>query len=236
MVRLAIVEDDRDCARRLEDCARRYFTQNEVDGEIVVFPDGMDIAEDYRPVWDIILMDIEMSHLDGMSAARRIRSVDPAAVIIFITNMARYAIKGYEVDALDFVLKPVTYGQLALKLKKAMAIVASRERRYLMLPAEEGEKRVSTDEILFIEVVNHRLHIHTVGEEFVLPGSLQEMESKLAGLSFVRCSHSYMVNLKNVTGVGRETVQVHGHTLPVSRPRRKEFLQRLSDYLGGGLR
>ena len=57
---------------------------------------------------------------------------------MFITNMARYAIKGYEVDALDFVLKPVTYGQLALKLKKAMTIVASRERRYLMLPPERG--------------------------------------------------------------------------------------------------
>ncbi|MEQ2442813.1 LytTR family DNA-binding domain-containing protein [Pseudoflavonifractor sp. CLA-AP-H29] len=236
MTRVAIVEDDRACARQLEECVRRYLKENGLDGEIVVFPDGMDIAEDYRPVWDIILMDIEMPHLDGMSAARRIRAVDPAAVIMFITNMARYAIKGYEVDALDFVLKPVTYGQLALKLKKAMTIVASRERRYLMLPAGEGEKRVSTDEILFIEVVNHRLHIHTMEEEFVMSGSLQEMETKLAGLSFVRCSHSYMVNLKNVTGVGKETVQVHGHTISVSRPRRKEFLQRLSDYLGGGLR
>ena len=63
------------------------------------------------------------------------------------------------------------------------------------------------------------------------------METKLAGLSFVRCSHSYMVNLKNVTGVGKETVQVHGpHHFGEPPPRRKEFLQRLSDYLGGGLR
>lgn len=95
VTKVAIVEDDRDCAGRLEACARRYFEENGLDAEIVVFPDGMDIAEDYRPVWDIILMDIEMPHLDGMSAARRIRTVDPAAVIIFITNMARYAIKGY---------------------------------------------------------------------------------------------------------------------------------------------
>lgn len=236
MIRVAIVEDDPACARQLEAGVKRYLTENRLTGETVCFPDGMEIAEDYRPVWDIILMDIEMPHLDGMSAARRIRDVDPAAVIIFITNMARYAIKGYEVDALDFVLKPVTYGQLALKLKKALTIVASRERRYLMLPGEEGEQRVSTDAILFIEVINHRLHVHTREAEFVLPGSLQEMETRLEGLSFVRCSHSYMVNLKNVTGIGKETVQVPGFTLPVSRPRRKAFLQRLSDYLGGGLR
>ena len=95
---------------------------------------------------------------------------------------------------------------------------------------------MSTDEILFIEVVNHRLHIHTTGEEFVA-ARLAPGDGGQAGRAvFVRCSHSYMVNLKNVTGVGKETVQVHGHTLPVSRPQTQEFLQRLSGYLGGGLR
>ena len=78
MTRVAIVEDDRACARQLEECVRRYLKENGLDGEIVVFPDGMDIAEDYRPVWDIILMDIEMPTWTAWSAARRIRAVDPA--------------------------------------------------------------------------------------------------------------------------------------------------------------
>lgn len=65
------------------------------------FRDGMDLVDDYHGGFDILLMDIKMKHLDGMKAARKIRSMDQAVVIIFITTMAQYAVAGYEVDALD---------------------------------------------------------------------------------------------------------------------------------------
>ena len=236
MIRTAIVEDDPACAellrRYLERCGREWGL--EIQAEL--FSDGLDIAEGYRPVWDILLMDIEMPHMDGMEAARRIRAVDPAVVIVFITNMARYAVKGYEVDALDFVLKPVTYPQFARKMKKAAAIAAGRERRYLLLPKDGVEQRVSTDDILFVEVINHRLYVHTAGGVYVRSGSMQEMERQLALPQFARCNNSYLVNLRNVVGVRRDAVLVPGHELPISRPKRKAFLQTLSDYFGGGFR
>lgn len=236
MIRAAIVEDDPACAALLKGYLERYAGEHGLDMETALFPDGMDIVEDYRPVWDILLMDIEMPHMDGMAAARRIRAVDPAVVIIFITNMARYAVKGYEVDALDFVLKPVSYPQFAMKLKKAAGIVAGREQRYLLLPRDDVEQRVPTGDILYVEVVNHRLYVHIRDGVYTRSGSMQEIERQLEGLHFARCNNSYLVNLRNVVGVRKDAVLVPGHELPISRPKRKAFLQTLSDYLGGGFR
>lgn len=235
MIRIAIVEDEPAMSEQLSEYAERFCREAGLDVEIVKFSDGIEITENYRAVWDIIFMDIEMPHLDGMSAAQRIRKFDPAVVLIFITNMARFAIKGYEVDAMDFVLKPVKYAQLALKLKKAVNIVSQHKRHYLLVSADGEDKRVSVDDILYIEVINHRLHIHTAQEEYVLRGSLQEMEKQLSGLCFARNSHSYMVNLRNVTGLRKDSVLVSGRELPLSRSKRKEFLQALSDCMGGGL-
>ena len=234
MLRIAIVEDEQPVAEQLREFVGRFCRENGEEADVTIFPDGIDITEEYRSVWDIILMDIEMPHLDGMSAARQIRRTDSTVVLIFITNMARFAIKGYEVDAMDFMLKPVKYAQFALKLKKAVRIVSERRQHYLMISAGGLDRRIPIDEILYIEVMNHRLHIHTAEDEFVIRSSLQKMEEQLAGLHFSRSSNSYMVNLRNVTGLRRDSVLVPGHELPLSRSKRKEFLQELSDYMGGG--
>lgn len=236
MIRIAIVEDEPAVAKQLSEYVKRCCEENGQDVDVVIFTDGIEITEDYRAVWDIILMDIEMPHMDGMRAAQYIRKRDSAVVLIFITNMARFAIKGYEVDAMDFVLKPVKYAQLAVKLKKAMNIACQYKRHYLLVKTEGMDKRVPVADILYIEVMNHRLHIHTRQDEFVIRGSLQEMEEQLLGLHFMRSSHSYMVNLRNVTGLRKDSVLVAGRELPLSRSKRKIFLQALSDYMGGGFR
>ena len=114
MIRIAVVEDEKESQEQLVSYISRYEKESEKKFEVTVFSDGMDIVENYDPVWDIIFMDIRMKHLDGMQAAEKIRKYDPAVVLIFITTMAQYAIRGYEVDALDFVLKPVAYAQFSM--------------------------------------------------------------------------------------------------------------------------
>ncbi len=91
----------------MQEYVRRYTRQYGTEFEVTVFADGVDILEDYRAVYDIIFLDVEMKHLDGMTTAERIRQMDADVILIFITNMAQYAIKGYAVGALDYVLKPV---------------------------------------------------------------------------------------------------------------------------------
>lgn len=163
MIRVAIVEDDLSCVQQLREYLSRYQKSSEEDIEVAVYPDGMAVVEQYRPVFDVLLLDIEMPRLDGMAAAREIRRTDPEVIMIFITNMARYAIKGYEVNALDFVLKPINYFAFSLKMDKVASILRSRRQECLVVSTEDGLVRLSTGEILYIEVISHRLHIHTLG-------------------------------------------------------------------------
>ncbi len=234
MIRVAIVEDDLSCVQQLREYLSRYQKSSGEDIEVAVYPDGMAVVEQYRPVFDVLLLDIEMPRLDGMAAAREIRRTDPEVIMIFITNMARYAIKGYEVNALDFVLKPINYFAFSLKMDKVASILRSRRQECLVVSTEDGLVRLSTGEILYIEVISHRLHIHTLGETYVMAGTLADMERRLADVHFARCNKGYLVNLRNITRIKGNTVLVGRDELLISRRRRAEFLLSVTDYYGGG--
>ncbi len=233
MTLIAIVEDDAAVMEQLAWYVQRYTRQYGTPFEITEFADGMEILEDYRPQFDIIFLDVEMKHLDGMETARRIRERDGGVLIVFITNMAQYAIKGYAVGALDYVLKPVPYFAFSQQLQKVEAQLRRRTRHYLAVPVEGGLRRLDTSRIYYIESEGHRVHFYTEEGDFAAPGALKALEEKLADRPFARCNSGYLVNLAQVQAVQQNTVEVGPYELQVSRPKRKSFLAALTDYIGG---
>mgnify|MGYP000492213895 FL=1 len=233
MIRVAIVEDEAEIQEQLMGYVQRYTRQYGTAFEVKTFADGLEILEDYRPAYDLILLDIEMKHLDGMETARRIRELDPEVMLVFITNMAQYAIKGYAVGALDYVLKPVPYFAFSQQLQKVEAQLRRRTRHYLAVPVEGGLRRLDTSRIYYIESEGHRVHFYTEEGDFAAPGALKALEEKLADRPFARCNSGYLVNLAQVQAVQQNTVEVGPYELQVSRPKRKSFLAALTDYIGG---
>ena len=219
---------------RCESAAKTLVVPEKIDGKLVTeFSDGVEILDAYRPVYDIVLLDVEMKHLDGMETARRIRALDADVVLIFITNMAQYAIKGYAVGALDYVLKPVPYFAFSQQLQKAVEKVSRHARHYLAVPVEGGLRRLDTVQIYYLESEGHRVHFYTEDGEFTAPGALKTFEEKLADCPFARCNSGYLVNLAQVRGVQQGVVEVGPYELRVSRPKRKSFLAALADHIGG---
>ena len=108
-IRIGVVEDDPASCQLVLDYLNRYQQENGEQFTVSVFDDGARIVEKYTPVYDILLLDIEMSEMDGMAAARRIRERDDKVVIVFITAAPQYAISGYEVRALSYLLKPLPW-------------------------------------------------------------------------------------------------------------------------------
>ena len=233
VIRIAIVEDEEAVREQLIGYVQRYTRQYGTVFDIKTFSDGVEILEDYRPVYDLVLLDVEMKHLDGMETARKIRELDPDVMLIFITNMAQYAIKGYAVGALDYVLKPVPYFAFSQQLQKAEEQLRRRTRHYLAVPVEGGLRRLDTSRIYYLESEGHRVHFYTEEGDFAAPGALKALEEKLADRPFARCNSGYLVNLAQVQAVQQNTVQVGPYELQVSRPKRKSFLAALTDYIGG---
>lgn len=229
MLRVAIVEDVDACAALLEEYLKRFQAESGISCTVTRFFDGMELVANYRPEWDLILLDVEMPQLDGISAAKQIRAQDTAVVLMFITNMAQYAIKGYEVDALDYVLKPVSYYAFSLKLQKAMRALSGRGERSLLLTVGGEVTRLPLSALRYVEVFNHQLRYHTTQGDYTTTGSrtLKELAAELSGDSFAPCNSCYLVNLRHVDGVKEEHVIVGGVPLKVSRNKRKEFMQAL---------
>ena len=233
MIKIAIVEDEAAVRDQLTDYVRRYTRQYGTEFEVTCFTDGDEILENYRPAFDIIFLDVEMKRLNGMETAQRIRELDDDVLLIFITNMAQYAIKGYAVGALDYVLKPVPYFAFSQQLQKVEAQLRRRTRHYLAVPVEGGLRRLDTSRIYYIESEGHRVHFYTEEGDFAAPGALKALEEKLADRPFARCNSGYLINLAQVQAVQQNTVEVGPYELQVSRPKRKSFLAALTDYIGG---
>ena len=232
MIRIAIVEDEELYVKELKKYLEEYQKSFGEEFEITIFRDGDGITAKYKAQYDIILMDIQMKFVDGMTAAEEIRKADTEVVIIFITNMTRYAIRGYEVDALDYILKPVSYFAFSQKLSKAIGRIKKKSSKHVTIKVKGGVLRLDVSDIYYIESVGHNLIYHTSTGEHMSAGTLKSIEEEFANMGFSRCNKCYLINLKHVEGVKDKCAIVRGEALQISRPRMSAFMQDLTKYWG----
>ena len=232
MIKIAIVEDEHAYAMQLQDYLHQYEKENGEVFEISLFSDGDEIVNKYKAVYDIILMDVEMKFMDGMSAAEEIRKVDTEVVIMFITNMPQYAIRGYAVDALDYVLKPVSYFAFSQRLNRAISRMKKRETKTLSISIKGGTVRLDVSNVTYIESQGHTLIFHTVNGSHETSGTMKELEKELFELNFYRGNKGYLINLAHVESVKDGCAVVCGEQLLLSRARKKEFMEALTRYWG----
>lgn len=232
MIHIAIVEDEAHYVDTLQEYIGRYQREKQEQIRVSVFADGEDITENYKGQFDIILMDIQMRFMDGMTAAEKIREMDREVVIMFITNMIQYAVKGYEVDAMDYVLKPVEYFAFSQKLDKAIGRLNRQTQKYLAIPTGDGMKKVAVSDIYYIESVGHNAVYRTIRGTFSSRAAMKDLEKAMEPHGFFRCGKGYLVNMKQVEGVSGGFCMVAGEKIPISRIRKKEFMEQLMKHIG----
>lgn len=231
MFRVAVVDDDPFYIDDFKTHISHYQKENNMTIEVVTFSDGLKFISEYQPIYDILFLDIDMPFMNGMEVAKVVRKSDPNAIIIFITNMAQYAVKGYEVNAFDYVMKPIEYFSFSVKLKGAIAAVENTKEFIITIPWEDGSRNLKTSDLLFVEVRDHWLYFHTKEGEYRIFGTLNEVEKQLKEHHFVRSNNCYLINLKHVIHLRAYTVTLQGdYKLKISRARRKEVQFAFIDY------
>lgn len=230
MLRVAIVEDEQGAAAVLLGHMRRYEEERGETFETEVYPNALQFLDAYRPNFDIVFMDVEMPGMSGMDAARLLREKDASVPLVFITNMAQYAIRGYEVDAVDYVLKPVSYYRFATLLRKLLRHIRSYRDVEITIRTPGGVQCILASALQYVTVEDHLLIYHTEDGPIESWDTLKNAVDSLPKEMFAQCNKSCIVNLKYVKGVEGGTVRLGKCSLTVSRSRKKEFLQAMNAY------
>jgi len=233
VLRVAIVEDQQEDANRIKAYLERYCDSSGLAWSAQIFDNPLLFLKNFHADFDLIFMDVEMPHMDGISVSHKIREMDEGVPIIVVTNMKQMALKGYEFNAFNFIIKPVNYYGLELTLKRAVRHIARKAQHYLTIPIKFGERRLDVNDVRYVEMLSRKLIYHVNDEEVISMGTLKDVEVALHPFGFRRCNNCFLVNLRYITKIYKDSIFLGDEELIISRPRKKAFLQELTDYWGG---
>lgn len=232
MYHIAIVEDEPAAMEQILALVHRFVSENCLEASVHSFSSGESLLTGYPAHLDLILMDIQMEGMDGLQTAKALRLRDPQVLLIFVTNMTQYAIDGYRVDAMDYIVKPVAYGLLANSLSRAFARLRERQPQFIVVKTTGGECRIAVNALYCVEAVNHRTLLHVQGQPIPCNETLNNIEQKLKDFPFYRCHAAFLVRLPSVERTEGSDVLVAGIRVPVSKHRKKAFLDHLAAFWG----
>lgn len=233
--KLAFIEDCDEDYQVTYSFLERFSSDENVSFAVRRFLNGEEFLKSYQPGdYDAVFFDILLGeeHTNGLDSARALFKMDPNVAILFITNMGQYAINGYEVDAVDYIVKPVKYYDFSLKLKKLISLLSSTFKQNRKITFKQADETVmlNENEILFVIVTSHYLTIYTENNEYVVREPLKTFEKRLS-TNFVRSGISYLVNVTKIDRITSTSVIIKNHNIPITRLYKKAFLQKINEYM-----
>ena len=235
MKRVAIVEDEKIYSDYLIQLINEYFKDKNQAFNIVVFDNGLKFLESDVNSFNVVLMDIELPHENGMNISYELRKINKDIQIIFATNVAQFALKGYEVDAIGYLLKPVNKKILFIYLDKAFKRIEEQNNSFILINVDDGIKKLSLNELYYIEVIDHLLYFHTSDGIISIRKSMKDVENELKDKGFIRSNNCYLVNLKFIKKITNNSLFINNEELQLSRNKRKDVLIALNEYIGRNL-
>ena len=234
MIRIAIVEDQQTEYDTLSRHLERYQKEKNIEIRSVWYKTAESFLEAYSSNYDLVLMDIALPAMSGMEAAAALRRIDQTVGLIFVTNLAQFAVKGYEVSAYDFIVKPVDYPDFSFKMDRFISYFEGKGGVKIIIESRARQTVILSTSIRYVEINGHTIIYHTTEGDFETYDTMKNVEAKLKDCGFARCNACYLVNLHFVDAVEGFDLLIGKERLIISHPRKKEFLTALNQYFGKG--
>lgn len=229
-MRFAIVDDEKLYYDSFLPLCEQYMAKKNEDFVIDYYTNGVSFLENVKTNYDVVFMDVQMPVMDGMRTAEKFRMVNNTAILIFLTNFERFAVRGYNVDAMDYLIKPIDYAQLSSVLDKTLDKVRKLTTEQFVINTADGLIRVPLSDIVYLESIKHHIIFHTLHGDYDCWGSLKKYEAQLPDEKFYRCNSCYIVNLQFVSEVKSNTVIVNKTELVVSKVRKRGLIDAITKY------
>lgn len=231
MLQLCVIDDELEEALRIQAMLTELLGRQGESADISVYHAARTFLDSFtQGQYDIIFLDIQMPGMDGMACAQEIRRRDSSVILIFITSMVQYAVQGYRVEATDYLVKPVEPALLAHSLHRALKHLNKCHK--LTVRSSDGLHSLNADDLLYVEAVNHRVILHTASESIYCPQTMASIEAQLQGFGFFRCHQGFLVNMRQIQHVDGNDLFIADRAVPISKYRRREFMQELTAYWG----
>ncbi|WP_406243089.1 LytR/AlgR family response regulator transcription factor [Tissierella carlieri] len=218
-INIAICDDEKIHVELLKKYVHNWAKKNNIKLGIEFFhsAEAFDFSWSMDKRYHILLLDIQMPGINGIELAKRIRKSDNLLNIIFITAIPDFIGEGYDVSAINYLIKPIEEKKLYECLDKAVQKISKKEKTILI--DVEGETiRIKQEDIIYIEAFSHTVDINTVSEKYATRKNIGIIENELEQNTFVRCHRSYIVGLKHIKRIGKTDIELdNGDVIPVSR-------------------
>lgn len=222
IMRIAICEDNREHAEILQGMVKRWAAQENIEVDIGYYQSAEQFLFMMKDEahYDLAFLDIQMGKMSGLQLARRIRKEDKTIFLIFTTGLKDYAVKGYEVSAFRYLVKPLQQKEVDDALTKANIMLEQGKKEAVIVSSNFQARRIYKNDIWYVEVDDHYIVIHTKKEVIRFKGKMKEFEQHFPEPQFCKCHRSYIVNLHFVTKISKDGVLFeNGEVLPISRAR-----------------
>ena len=231
MLKIVCIDDEKEFSDNIYLFIEKYSKEYNLEYHIDYYENGLSFIFDKRNFYNLLFIDISMPEMNGIQLAKKIRKYDNKCIIVFITNLQNYAIKGYEVNAFDYILKPITYNIFSKKMNKIIPVALLTSSNSIIITSNSERKKIFINDIIYVETSKHRLIYHTLSENIEQWSSMKEAYINLNKYGFELCNSCYLVNLKCIEKISNDIIVVTGgDQLRISRPKRKSFLDAFTSF------
>lgn len=231
MITIAVCDDEKYLTDQIRKLVSDFFRGKNMEASVVCFSNGEDLLK-YDKSIDILFLDIQMNGMDGMEAAKELRSRNFGGYIIFITILKEMVFQSFEVQAYDYLVKPIEEKKFKRTMERLFASMKNVNEEKLLVQKGYERSIISFDDIVFCEIIDRKVYLHLASAEVVdFYDRIENLEARLDS-RFFRCHRSYLINLKYLKSYKNGVAYMeNGKEIPISRLRGKAFSEVVLQYM-----